>query len=130
VGYDSDCGVCRRGVRRWHAVFERRGFVFVPLRNPWLRGRLGLREGELPNEMKLLLADGRVAGGVEAIAVMMRAVWWLAASGWLISLPGARELARAVYRWSAQRRYRFGACPIQKPAEAPRRAHTVFLEMP
>ena len=61
---------------------------------------------------------------------MMRAVGWLALLGWLIWLPGARELTRSIYCWGAQRRYRFGACPIQKPAEAPHRAHTAFLEMP
>lgn len=130
VGYDGDCGVCNAGVRRWHAVFERRGFVFVPLRNAWLRERLGLRADESPEEMKLLLTDGRIVGGAEAIVAMMRAVWWLVPLGWLLGLPGLRVVTRSGYRWFARRRYRFGACPIRNWAEPAHHKHTAFLELP
>jgi hypothetical protein len=42
VGYDDDCGLCVGLLKRFGGPFERRGFVFVPLQNPWLAGRLGL----------------------------------------------------------------------------------------
>jgi len=129
VGYDGDCGLCRGSVRRWRRVFERRGFVFVPLQDPWLRARLGLADVLPLGEMKLLFADGRIAGGMDAIAALCRAVWWLAPSGWLVSLPGLIQLARLVYRGLAQRRHRFGACKVPAPA-TPHRPRSAFLDPP
>jgi predicted DCC family thiol-disulfide oxidoreductase YuxK len=111
-------------------VFEQRGFVFVPLRNPWLRERLSLRDGEVPEEMKLLRAGGTVVGGVAAIGTLLRAVWWLAPLGWLLALPGIRCLADLLYRWFARRRHRFGACRLPKPVNHPHPAHRAFLELP
>lgn len=129
VGYDRDCGFCCNLVRRWHGVFEARGFSFVPLQNRWLTGRLGITA--MPNEMKLLLVDGRVVGGADAIAAMACAVWYMAPFGWLMKLPGVRALAAAAYRWVAKNRHRLGVCqvPVRLPVHN-QHGHTAFFEAP
>lgn len=161
VGYDRDCGFCCNLVRRWHGVFEARGFSFVPLQNRWLAGRLaavgrasppgqdvGLNNtkatdehllpgrgrpaySEIPDEMKLLLGDGRVVGGADAIAAMACAVWYMAPFGWLMKLPGIRALAAAAYRWVAKNRHRLGVCqvPVRLPVHN-QHGHTAFFEAP
>jgi len=106
IGYDGSCGICSASARRWRPVFERRGFRFVPLQDPWLAERLGLRPGEPPDEMKLLLADGRVFGGSVALVWLGRAVWWLAPLAGFASLPGVRTVAAWLYRRLAARRHR------------------------
>ena len=129
VGFDGACGLCGGGVRRWRAVFERRGFRFVPLQEPWLAGRLGLRPGELPGDMKLLLADGRVVGGVEALIRLGGAVWWLAPFTWMASVPGVRGLLAQGYRRLARNRYAISECLRRKQRATPRR-HAAFFEWP
>lgn len=161
VGYDGDCGFCCNLVRRWHGVFEKRGFSFVPLQNRWLAGRLAavgrasppgqdldlartgaddehpLAErgrtayGEIPDEMKLLLADGRVLGGAAAIAAMARAVWYFAPVGWVMGLPGIRLLVDYGYKWVARNRHQLGVCKVPERIVAHNHhGHAAFFEMP
>ena len=74
VLYDGICPVCLSSVERWGPLLRRRGFGFATLQSGWARQRLGLRLGELPAEMKLLLPDGALLGGVDALIAMGRAV--------------------------------------------------------
>ncbi len=56
--------------------------------------------------MQLVLADGRVLSGADAVPELLRRIrglGWLAA---LFSLPGMRPLARRVYGWIARNRMR------------------------
>ena len=161
VGYDGDCGFCCILVRRWQGVFEKRGFTFVPLQNHWLAGRLatvgrasppgqnmGLAKmnaaeehqrvgrgrpdyGDIPDEMKLLTADGRVLGGAAAIAAMARAVWYFAPAGWFMGLPGIRFLVDRAYKWVARNRHQLGVCKVpERIAAHNQHGHAAFFEMP
>lgn len=151
VGYDDDCGLCVNLLKRFGGPFERRGFVFLPLQNPWLAGRLaslgraslpgkfGIGDvagqgcpayGCIPDEMKLLWPDGRVIGGAEAIIVLLRAVWWTAPLGWIAWLPPFRPMIRAAYRWVARHRHDLGICPIPDRTGHPHHGHTAFFETP
>ena len=85
---------------------------------------------EVPEEMKLLLADGRILAGAEAIVMMMRTVWWLSLLGWLLWLPGLRRFTRYAYRWAARRRYRLGGCSLPIRRSILRHSHTAFLDLP
>jgi predicted DCC family thiol-disulfide oxidoreductase YuxK len=65
--------------------------------------------------MQLVLPDGRVVSGADAVPEILRRVprWaWLARA---FDLPGARSLARAAYGWIARRRLRL-SCGL--PARA------------
>lgn len=129
VGYDGDCGFCCNLVRRWHGVFEKRGFTFVPLQNHWLAERLGITT--MPDEMKLLLADGRVLGGAAAIAAIARAVWYFAPVGWAMGLPGIRRLVDYSYKWVARNRQQLGVCKVpERIAAQNHHGHAAFFEMP
>lgn len=132
VFYDGICPVCLAGVSRWGPLLTRRGFAFVPLQTEWVRQQLGLRPGELPAEMKLLLPDGTLLDGVDAVIALGRTVWWLWPGAVLADWPGLNALAWAAYRWIATNRYCLGdVCSL--PRRARRRQHhavTTFLELP
>ncbi|PAW76875.1 MAG: hypothetical protein B9S33_20580 [Pedosphaera sp. Tous-C6FEB] len=90
------------------------GFELVPLQSEAARLDLGLREGELPTEMKLRLADGRLLGGVDAYIALAEAAGWTAPLGWLARLPGLNALAWRAYRWVAANRYCLaGKCELR-----------------
>ncbi len=85
----------------------------------------------IPDEMKLLLADGRIIGGADAVAALACAVWYLTPAGWLMRLPGLRQLAAAAYRWVAANRQRLGICQVpERRALHNLHGHVGFFEMP
>lgn len=135
VFYDGECRFCVRGATRWGDLSARRGFHWLPLQTPGTTARLGMTEAALREEMKLLYADGRIVGGVDAWAVLFRSVWWLWPLGALLSLPGARWFGGVGYRWVARNRYCLsGSCelpnrqPVDQGQHHPR--HSAFFEMP
>ncbi|MBN8249200.1 MAG: DUF393 domain-containing protein [Verrucomicrobia bacterium] len=112
VFYDGFCPICAGIVSRIGPLFQRRGFRFVPLQDPWVGPALGVSGDELRREMKLHRREGSTVGGVEAWKELGRAMPWLrplvVLSGW----PGIRRVADAVYRWIAANRYCLaGVCP-------------------
>jgi len=130
VFYDGECPVCAGSVARFGGIFSRRGFVWLPLQTPGAAARLGMSEAALREEMKLLRADGPVCGGADALAALLRAVWWLCPLGVLMAVPGLRHLARLGYRWLARNRYCFsGTCQLN---HSPIHHHrtTAFFELP
>jgi predicted DCC family thiol-disulfide oxidoreductase YuxK len=113
IYFDGDCGFCTAQRRRWGRVFERRGFVWLPLQNPGATQQLGVTETQLQAEMWVKLADSRTFSGVAAWSALMRRVWWLWPFGALMALPGCRVAGAALYRWIAKRRHCFGGvCTI------------------
>jgi predicted DCC family thiol-disulfide oxidoreductase YuxK len=117
IFFDGECEFCRRSAESWRGAFERRGFDFVALQMPWVRERLALDKDELLREMRVMLPDGRVWGGADAVVELARHAWW----GWpLIALawvPGMKRLLRAGYRAVAARRSCAGkACAIRTAA--------------
>ncbi len=117
IYFDGDCRFCTAHRQRWGKVFERRGFVWLPLQTPGTAERLGITEMQLHAEMWLQLADGRKFGGISAWSVQMRRVWWLWPMGVVLALPGFKALRRGIYRWIAQRRHCLGGvCTIPRLA--------------
>jgi predicted DCC family thiol-disulfide oxidoreductase YuxK len=128
IVYDADCGLCQTGRRTLGKVFTRRGFEWVPLQTTGTAAWLRISEAELRREMKLLLPDKRVLGGVDALINLLRAVWWLRPLGILLSLPGLHELAKTAYRCIARNRYCVGG---RCQAPRPKRRRTIpFLDLP
>lgn len=113
IFFDAECRFCVAHRLRWGLIFERRGFVWLPLQTPGTAERLGVTESQLREEMWLLLADGRKFGGVNAWSAQLRHVWWLWPLGFLLTWPGFNAAARAFYRWIAKNRHCLGgACAI------------------
>jgi predicted DCC family thiol-disulfide oxidoreductase YuxK len=129
VFYDGECSFCVRGAARWGGLFAQRGFRWLPLQTPGTAERLGLNESALRAEMKVLLRNGRIVGGVEAWAALFHSVWWLWPLGALLGMPSVRWLGSRVYHWIAAHRYCFAAsCEVRKRGKA--RRHSAFFEMP
>lgn len=84
-----------------------RNLEVLPCRSPARRRRFPqISDEACLSAMQLVLPDGRVLAGADAVPDILRRIprWrWLAG---LFSLPGARLLARRAYRWIADHRMR------------------------
>lgn len=131
IYFDAECRFCVAHRHRWGQVFERRGFVWLPLQTPGAAERLGITDQELRAEMWLQRADGRKCGGVNAWALLLRRVWWLWPLGFVLALPGFDAAGRGFYRWIAKNRQCLGgACAIPSHRKTKRPRHSVFCEFP
>ena len=113
IFFDAECRFCVGHRRRWGHIFERRGFVWLPLQTPGTAEQLGITDEQLRAEMWLQLADGRKFRGVKAWSAQMRHLWWLWPLGVLLALPGFNGVAHLLYRWIAKNRQCLGgACAV------------------
>jgi predicted DCC family thiol-disulfide oxidoreductase YuxK len=119
IFYDASCGLCTTGHRKFGPIATRRGFEFVPLQDPSARSLLGLKDDELPAEMKLQTHTGAIVGGIDAYIYIARYVWWAIPFHLLAQIPPLRALLQTIYRWIARNRHRISqSCRL--PATKPR----------
>ncbi|MGE0789617.1 MAG: thiol-disulfide oxidoreductase DCC family protein [Sandaracinaceae bacterium] len=107
VLYDGHCVFCKSQMKNLVTLAKRHAFDALSFQDPGVLDRFeGLTYEECMEEMKLILPDGRVFGGMEAAvrAVTTRPVLGLLA--WLYYVPGVRWLMDFAYRQIAKRRYR------------------------
>jgi predicted DCC family thiol-disulfide oxidoreductase YuxK len=102
--YDGECGICQRAV----AFLERRDrehvLRFIPFQDGARVAAFGIELPALAAAMHLLLPDGRVYAGADAVPELLRVlpVWrWLVP---VFYVPGVLPLARRIYAWIAARR--------------------------
>jgi predicted DCC family thiol-disulfide oxidoreductase YuxK len=102
--YDGECGLCRQAVdllRRWDRAQVLR---FVPFQDGAAVARFEIELPALRAAMHLVLPDGRVYAGADAVPELLRL---LAGKRWLAPLfgvPGVLPFARRAYAWIARRR--------------------------
>jgi len=103
--YDGACGFCQRSVdvvRRWDR--EQR-IALIPFQDQPRVAAFAIPLPALAAAMHLLLPDGRVLAGADAVPELLRLLpgkrWWALA----FRIPGAAPLARVVYGWIARRRH-------------------------
>ena len=119
IYFDGNCRFCTAHRQRWGGIFERRGFVWVPLQTPGTAERLGVTEAQLHAEMWLQLADGRKFSGINAWSVAMRKAWWLWPVGVLLATPGFNAVGRNLYRCIAKRRHCIGGvCTVPRSPQS------------
>ena len=103
--YDGQCGLCRQAVAVLSG-WDRTGRVALVRFQDEARVRaFHIPLPALAAAMHLVLPDGRVFAGADAVPELLRLLpgkRWLAAG---FALPGVRPVARRVYRWIAQRRH-------------------------
>ena len=106
--YDADCPVCRAAtdwVRRNEAgpgTFE-----YLPCRSAETRSRFpAIAEAACLRAMHLVLPDGSVLAGGDALPEILRRVRRYRRAAALFRLPGAGILGRFLYRAFARRRHR------------------------
>ncbi len=103
--YDGACGLCRSAAARVAAWDREHRVALVPFQDDGVVAAFGIEVPALAAAMHLVLPDGRVFAGADAVPELLRLLpgkEWLAA--WF-DLPGARILARRVYRYVAERRH-------------------------
>ena len=104
--YDGDCAMCRASAM-WimRRALSRGALEILPCRSDVRRARYpAITDATCLTAMQLVLPDGRVLAGGDAVPELLRRVrgWgWVAA---LFSMPGARPIARRVYAWVARNR--------------------------
>lgn len=103
--YDGECGICQRSVailKRWDREHVLR---FVPFQEGAAVARFGIALPALAAAMHLILPDGRVYSGADAVPVLLRLFprrRWLVPLFWI---PGVLRIARRLYAWIARRRH-------------------------
>lgn len=113
VLYDADCRFCARLAQRLKRVLAEHGFELLPLQTPWVCEQPALAEPQLVSEMRLLLPDGRIFGGADAVVEISRYYWWAWPLRQVLRVPPGIALLRAGYRWIARHRVcANGACRV------------------
>lgn len=102
--YDGECGFCRESVARLRRWDPEQRIAVVPFQDREVPARFGIALPALAAAMHLVLPDGRVFAGADAVPELGRLLpgkRWLT---WLFAVPGVRPVARRVYAWIAARR--------------------------
>lgn len=114
VFYDGQCRICVRAAARWAPLFQKYGFEFAPQQVRWVQHRLGLRDAQPADEMKVLTPQGRVRGGWDAMLYLVQLIPWAKPFVWVARVPGIFHLCRRIYRQVAKRRYCVGGkCEVR-----------------
>jgi predicted DCC family thiol-disulfide oxidoreductase YuxK len=86
----------------------------LPCRSGVRRARFPqITEDACTTAMQLVLADGRVLSGADAVPELLRRIrgWgWVAG---VFALPGIRPIARRIYAWVARNRMRI-SCALER----------------
>jgi predicted DCC family thiol-disulfide oxidoreductase YuxK len=111
VCYDGECSICTGLVTRWGHRLRRAGFRLAPLQAPSIQRRLGLTG--IPDEMKLITAQGEVIGGADAVVVIAEGLGMSHDLATSARSPLIRPLLRKLYAAVAKHRSCVGgACRI------------------
>src|ERR1700757_235721 len=103
--YDGECGICQKAVTllvRWDREHVLR---YIPFQDEPAVTRFGIALPALAAAMHLILPDGEIYAGADAVPELLRLFpgkRWLAP---LFGIPGVLPLARRIYAWNARRRH-------------------------
>jgi predicted DCC family thiol-disulfide oxidoreductase YuxK len=114
--YDGECAMCRASAL-WlmRRALSRGQLEILPCRSGPRRERYpGITDAACMTAMQLVLPDGRVLSGADAVPELLGRVrgWgWVAT---VFALPGVRPIARRMYAWVARNRIRI-SCTLSRP---------------
>jgi predicted DCC family thiol-disulfide oxidoreductase YuxK len=106
--YDGECAMCRASAL-WimRRAMDGGALEILPCRSAPRRQRFPqITDEQCMTAMQLVLPDGRVLAGADAMPELLRRMprWRHLAA--LFALPGMRPIARRVYAWIARNRMR------------------------
>lgn len=115
--FDGDCGFCTTSAglaQRWFGLDHVEPYQFVDL------DAYGLTAQQCDGAAQFVDRDGVVSSAEMAIIDAARhGNRFFRAVGWVVALPGIRQVAGVVYRWVARNRYRLPggtpACQLPRP---------------
>jgi predicted DCC family thiol-disulfide oxidoreductase YuxK len=102
--YDGECGICQQAVARLRRWDQEHLLRFVPFQDGAAVRAFRIELPALAAAMHLVLPDGRVFAGADAVPELLRLLpgkRWLAP---LFRIPGVLPIARRIYAWIAVRR--------------------------
>ena len=105
--YDSTCPICS-GATRWIQDNAINGsFDLMPCQSLQESVQYaGIKRKDCMQSMHLILPDGTVLAGEQALPEIITRLRKYHIAGGLFKLPGVMTLSRIAYRWFASRRYR------------------------
>jgi predicted DCC family thiol-disulfide oxidoreductase YuxK len=115
--YDAECAMCRASAL-WlmRRALSSGRLEILPCRSGVRRQRFPqVTEAACMTAMQLVLPDGRVLSGADAVPELLRRIrgWgWVAG---VFALPGIRPLARRLYAWIARNRMKI-SCALDRRA--------------
>jgi len=98
VLYDSACGFCSWWIPFWKKTINKTGYDIAPLQALWVREKMNLPDDILDKDIVLLFNNGRRLVGADAYIFGMKTVWWSSPVGYLLGLPGFRQLTWLFYK--------------------------------
>ena len=113
--YDAECSMCRASAL-WlmRRALSSGRLEILPCRSRVRRERFPrITEDTCTTAMQLVLPDGRVLSGADAVPELLRRIrgWgWVAG---VFALPGIRPIARRIYAWVARNRMRI-SCALER----------------
>lgn len=102
--------MCVWFTRRLACTLRRHGFHLATLQTRWVCARLGLAVDKRPSEMLVLMPDGTVVGGADAVILLAEHIWWARPLYLFARLPGMKRVLRPLYRFVARNRHFLGRC--------------------
>ncbi|MGE5925987.1 MAG: thiol-disulfide oxidoreductase DCC family protein [Gemmatimonadota bacterium] len=107
--YDGSCAFCRAWVGRIRRWDRRNRLELLPASERFSIPDLPpLSDHDVDAAMHLVLPDGQVLRGGQAVPELLRLLPGGATPRLLFRIPGVSRLAGAGYDWVARRRHRFG----------------------
>lgn len=118
--YDGDCALCRASalfVMRRTLVTD--ALEVLPSATAVRRERFpAISDEACRTAMQLVLPDGRVLSGADAVPELLRRMRGWRHVAWMFALPAARPVARRVYAWIARNRMRI-SCGVRQSRGVP-----------
>jgi predicted DCC family thiol-disulfide oxidoreductase YuxK len=98
VLYDGACGFCSWWIPFWQKTINKTGYDIAPLQAKWVREKLAPDDEILNKDIVLLFSDGRKLVGADAYIFGMKTVWWSKPVGYLLGMPGFKQLTWLFYK--------------------------------
>jgi predicted DCC family thiol-disulfide oxidoreductase YuxK len=107
--YDGACGFCSEVGRALARRDAAGALELIPLGHPDVARRWpALSPEALDRAMHLVLPDGRILAGADAVPEILRRLPRWRHAAWLFRVPGVPAVARRVYGMIARNRHRLG----------------------
>jgi predicted DCC family thiol-disulfide oxidoreductase YuxK len=109
--FDGECGFCRKWVRHMTSWFSKHPTP-VAYQSADLFA-LGLTADQCKEAVQYVSERGEISSGSDAAArVLIHAGFPYLIAGWVMLVPGIRNIAQYAYKWVANNRYRFSGDPL------------------
>ena len=110
VVYDGACAFCTSSAVGLQRRFGPDRVSLLDLQEPGAMAAHPALRGVTPEaamqRMHVVLPDGRVFAGAEAVARVVASAGWVGRLAFVYYVPGVRQIADAGYRFVARHRYR------------------------